>query len=60
MTPTPRETPRKGEEEEEGEEEESEEEGDPPPDPFTDNPMYPFVVSEPTFLNVALYQNDKR
>mmetsp|Transcript_2824 Transcript_2824/g.4278 ORF Transcript_2824/g.4278 Transcript_2824/m.4278 type:complete len:766 (+) Transcript_2824:144-2441(+) len=47
---------------EDDEDEESEEEvdDDAPPDPFTDNPMYPFVVSEPTILSVALFQSDCR
>jgi hypothetical protein len=29
-------------------------------DNFTDNPMYPFAVSEPTMLAVSLYQKDLR
>ena len=40
----------------ESEEEEEEENGD----PFTDNPMYPFSVTEPTSINIALFQADKR
>lgn len=27
---------------------------------FTDNPMYPFSISEPTVIGVALYQSDRR
>ena len=30
------------------------------PNPFTDNPMYPLVVSEPTAINVVLFQADRR
>ena len=29
-------------------------------DSFTDNPMYPFSVTEPTSLGIALYQKDRR
>ena len=29
-------------------------------DNFTDNPMYPFSVTEPTTLNICLYQKDRR
>lgn len=29
-------------------------------DNFTDNPMYPFSVIEPTALGVSLYQKDRR
>ena len=49
-------------------EEESEEESDTesddsdntPADPFTDNPMYPFTVGEPTYLSISLFQADRR
>jgi hypothetical protein len=49
-----------GEEEEEDEDEDEESEDDQPVNPFTDNPMYPFVVSEPTSFNIVLYQPDRR
>jgi hypothetical protein len=29
-------------------------------EPFSDNPMYPFSVTEPTDLSICLYQADKR
>jgi hypothetical protein len=29
-------------------------------DSFTDNPMYPFSVSEPTTMSICLYQKDRR
>lgn len=47
-------------EEESQSESDSDEESDDAPIPFADNPMYPFVVSEPTFISVALYQADRR
>ena len=45
---------------EEESESESDESDDAPPDPFTDNPMYAFVVTEPTHLSISLYQADRR
>jgi hypothetical protein len=42
------------------EEEEEEEEDEDPTDPFTDNPMYPFTVSEPIDLNISVFQSDRR
>lgn len=51
-------SPRGGGEEDEDEEEE--EEDDDLPDPFTDNPMYPLTVSEPSDLIITLYQSDRR
>ena len=45
----------------ESEDEESEEDEDEENlDPFTDNPMYPFSVTEPTYVSVAVLQADKR
>lgn len=49
-----------GLEEEDDEEDEDESDDDQPVNPFTDNPMYPFVVSEPTAINIVLYQPDRR
>jgi hypothetical protein len=43
-----------------GGDEEDEEDEDDLPDPFTDNPMYPFTVTEPTTFVVSLFQSDRR
>lgn len=48
-----------GNEESDDESEEDGEDGE-NADPFTDNPMYPFSVTEPTDISVALFQADKR
>jgi hypothetical protein len=42
--------------EDEDEDDESEEEEEENGDPFTDNPMYPFSVTEPTDISIALFQ----
>lgn len=49
---------RKGDDDED--EEEEDDEDDDQPDPFTDNPMYPFTVSEPIDLVISLFQSDRR
>lgn len=49
------------EDESESDDEESEEDEDSENlDPFTDNPMYPFSVTEPTYVSVSVFQADKR
>mmetsp|Transcript_295 Transcript_295/g.661 ORF Transcript_295/g.661 Transcript_295/m.661 type:complete len:952 (-) Transcript_295:9-2864(-) len=48
------------EEESSEEESESDESDNTPADPFTDNPMYPFTVGEPTHLSISLFQADRR
>jgi hypothetical protein len=40
--------------------EEEEDEDEDATDPFTDNPMYPFTVSEPIDLNISVFQSDRR
>ena len=47
-------------EEDSEEESESDESDNAPADPFTDNPMYPFTVGEPTHLSISLFQADRR
>lgn len=49
-----------GSDDEDEDEDDDDSDDDQPPNPFTDNPMYPFVVSEPTTINVCLYQPDRR
>ncbi|CAE7445610.1 unnamed protein product, partial [Symbiodinium microadriaticum] len=49
-----------GGEDEDEEDEDEESDIDEPINPFTDNPMYPFVVSEPTQISIALFQLDRR
>ena len=54
-------SPREGQQEEEDEDDEDDESSiDKNADPFTDNPMYPFSVTEPSDLVVSLYQGDRR